>query len=54
MPINLEWQVIKSGNMIKVIQISYASIQKLEPYDILMVLLDFQESLNIFTDSEYA
>ena len=32
----------------------YKSVQKSELYAIIMVLSDFQESLNIVTDSQYA
>jgi hypothetical protein len=44
----------KSEYISKVIESPYNSIQKLELYTILMMLLDFQESLNTVTDSQYA
>ena len=39
----------KSENMSQVIQSAYILVQKSELYAIVMVLLDFSESLNIFT-----
>lgn len=44
----------KAGNVSKVIQSPYASVQKSEWYTILIVLLGFNEYLNIIIDSEYA
>ena len=44
----------KSGEIRKVIQGPYNSVQRVEVYAILMVLMDFTELLNIFTDSQYA
>lgn len=41
----------KSGNLSKVVQSPYNSGQKSELYVILMLLMDFTESLNIITDS---
>ena len=35
-------------------QSPYNSVQKVELYAILMVLMDFNEPLNIVTDSQYA
>ncbi|KAL6043499.1 hypothetical protein STEG23_013971, partial [Scotinomys teguina] len=44
----------KSGDLSKVVQSPYNSVQKAELYAILMVLMDFTEPLNIVTDSQYA
>jgi len=44
----------KSENVSKVTWSPYKSIQKSELCAILMVLSDFQEPLNIITDSQYA
>ncbi|KAL6044970.1 hypothetical protein STEG23_011887 [Scotinomys teguina] len=44
----------KSGDLSKVVQSPYNSVQKAELYAILMVLMDFTEPLNIITDSQYA
>ena len=44
----------KSDRISKVIKSPYTSIQKSELYVILMVLLDYPDSLNIITDSLYA
>lgn len=44
----------KSENVSKVTESPYKSVQKSELYAILMVLSDFQEPLNIVTDSQYA
>ncbi|KAL6030268.1 hypothetical protein STEG23_031665, partial [Scotinomys teguina] len=44
----------KSGDLSKVVQSPYNSVQKAELYTILMVLMDFTEPLNIATDSQYA
>ena len=38
----------------KVAENPYKSVQKSELYAIIMVLSDFQQSLNIVTDSQYA
>ncbi|KAL6070467.1 hypothetical protein STEG23_006054, partial [Scotinomys teguina] len=43
----------KSGDLSKVVQSPYNSVQKAELYAILMVLMDFTEPLNIVTDSQY-
>ncbi|KAL6081333.1 hypothetical protein STEG23_037614 [Scotinomys teguina] len=44
----------KSGDLSKVVESPYNSVQKAELYAILMVLMDFTEPLNIVTDSQYA
>ncbi|KAL6091210.1 hypothetical protein STEG23_017687 [Scotinomys teguina] len=44
----------KSGDLSKVVQSPYNSVQKAELYVILMVLMDFTEPLNTVTDSQYA
>ena len=44
----------KAGEISKVVQSPYRSVQKSELYAILMVLMDFTEPLNIVTDSQYA
>ncbi|KAL6087838.1 hypothetical protein STEG23_011789 [Scotinomys teguina] len=44
----------KSEDLNKVVQSPYNSVQKSELYAILLVLMDFSESLNIVTDSQYA
>ncbi|KAL6058683.1 hypothetical protein STEG23_035832, partial [Scotinomys teguina] len=44
----------KSGDLSKVVQSPYNSVQKAELYAILMVLMDFTEPLNIVTDSQFA
>ncbi|KAL6082528.1 hypothetical protein STEG23_004612 [Scotinomys teguina] len=44
----------KSGDLSKVVQSPYNSVQKAELYANLMVLMDFTEPLNIVTDSQYA
>ena len=44
----------KSEKISKVIKSPYTSIQKSELHAILMVLLDYPDSLNIITDSLYA
>ncbi|MBV2133725.1 DDE-type integrase/transposase/recombinase [Pseudomonas sp. MAP12] len=44
----------KAGEVSKVVQSPYTSVQKAELYAILMVLMDFTEPLNIVTDSQYA
>ena len=43
----------KSEDVSKVAESPYKSVQKSELYAIIMVLSDFQESLNIVTDSQY-
>jgi hypothetical protein len=49
-PVNQEMQDINQ----KVAENPYKSVQKSELYAIIMVLSDFQQSLNIVTDSQYA
>ena len=44
----------KAGEVSKVVQSPYTSLQKAELYATLMVLMDFTEPLNIVTDSQYA
>ena len=44
----------KSEDISKVTESPYKSVQKSELYAIIMVLSDFQESLNIVTDCQYA
>jgi hypothetical protein len=44
----------KSEDVSKVAESPYKSFQKSELYAIIMVLLDFQESLSIVTDSQNA
>ncbi|MGE9714896.1 DDE-type integrase/transposase/recombinase [Escherichia coli] len=44
----------KAGEVSKVVQSPYTSVQKAELYAILLVLVDFTEPLNIVTDSQYA
>ncbi|KAL6080220.1 hypothetical protein STEG23_010341, partial [Scotinomys teguina] len=44
----------KSEDLSKVVQSPYNSVQKSELYAILLVLMDFSETLNIVTDSQYA
>lgn len=44
----------KSEDVSKVAESPYKSVQKSELYAIFMGLSDFQESLNIVTDSQYA
>ena len=44
----------KSEDISKVAESPYKSVQKSELYAIIMVLSDFQESLNIVTDCQYA
>ena len=43
----------KSDKISKVVKSPYTSVRKSELYEILMVLLDYPESLNIITDSLY-
>ena len=43
----------KSEDVNKVAESPYKSVQKSELYAIIMVLLDFQESLNILSDPQY-
>jgi hypothetical protein len=44
----------KSEDVSKVVESPYKSVQKSELYAILILLSDFQESLNIVTDYQYA
>ena len=46
--------VYKAGPNSKVVQSPHDSDQNSELYAILMVLLDFKETLNIIADSQYA
>lgn len=43
-----------AGNIGEVVQSPYTPVQKSVSYAILIVLLVFNESLNIITDSQYA
>lgn len=43
----------KARNSSKVIQSPYSSVKKSELYTILIVLLNFNDSLNMITDSQY-
>lgn len=47
----LEMSVYKIGDIGKVVQSPFDSVQKSELYAILMVLFDFNEPLNIITNS---
>lgn len=42
-----------AGNIMKITKSPYNSVPKSELFDILMVLLDFNEYLNIIADSQY-
>lgn len=44
----------KARNSSKVIQSPYSSVKKSELYTILIVLLNFNDSLNMITDSQYS
>lgn len=54
MPISHEWLVISKKNEVKEFKAHMFQLKKSKSYAILRVLLDFPESLNIITDSQYA
>lgn len=47
----LEMSVYKIGDISKIVQSPFDSVQKSELFAILMVLFDFNEPLNIITNS---